>query len=238
MSRILYNNRLAENIYEIGVEGSFEGSMGQFYMVRAWDQYPVLSRPLSIHDLEEGKIAFLYRICGEGTKIISRKKAGDEISLQGPYGNGFPTAQGRIALVGGGLGTAPLRFAAKTLCELNPEKLDIYLGYAEEDINSNRFSKYANSMKIDIGGYVTDMIDPLDYDTIFACGPEPMMQALTMKAKGTGAKVFISMEKRMACGIGACLVCTCRTKNGNRKTCKDGPVFAGEDVFPYEFKQS
>ncbi len=237
MSKIMYNNRLAENIYEIGVEGSFKGAMGQFYMVRAWEEYPVLSRPLSIHDLEEGKIVFLYRVCGEGTKIISRKKPGDEISLEGPYGNGFPTAKGRIALVGGGLGTAPLRLAAKTIWNSNPEKLDIYLGYAEEDINSNRFSKYADSINIDIGGYVTDMLDPSDYDIIFACGPEPMMEVLTRKAQGTSAKVFISMEKRMACGIGACLVCTCSTKYGNRKTCKDGPVFAGEDVFPDELKQ-
>lgn len=231
MSKILYNNRLAEGIYEIGVEGSFQGAMGQFYMVRAWDEYPVLSRPLSIHDLEEGKISFLYRVCGEGTLIISRKKPGEEISLEGPYGKGFPVAKGRVALVGGGLGTAPLRFAAKTLRGGNPEKLDIYLGYSDEDINSNRFSKYADEIKIDIGGYVTDMVDPCKYDTIFVCGPEPMMEVLTKKARGTGAEVFVSMEKRMACGIGACLVCSCRTKDGNKKTCKDGPVFAGEDVF-------
>jgi len=81
------------------------------------------------------------------------------------------------------------------------------------------------------------LLDPSDYDIIFACGPEPMMEVLTRKAQGTSAKVFISMEKRMACGIGACLVCTCSTKYGNRKTCKDGPVFAGEDVFFDELKQ-
>ncbi|MBK5251877.1 MAG: dihydroorotate dehydrogenase electron transfer subunit [Peptostreptococcaceae bacterium] len=231
MSKILYNNSLTETVYEIAVEGSFEGGMGQFYMVRAWDEYPVLSRPLSIHDLEDDRIVFLYRICGEGTRILSKKKPGDEISIDGPYGNGFPMETGRIALVGGGLGTAPLRLAAKTIRELSPEKLDIYLGYSDEDINSDRFSAYADSMQIDIGGFVTEGIDPSWYDVIFACGPEPMMEALAKKTRPYDVKVFVSMEKRMACGIGACLVCTCKTKNGNKKTCKDGPVFAGEDVF-------
>src|SRR6056297_585446 len=231
MSKILLNNQLTKSIYEIGVEGSFEGAMGQFYMVRAWEDYPVLSRPLSIHDLENDKIVFLYSVCGEGTRIISNKKPGDEISLEGPYGNGFPMVKGRIALVGGGLGTAPLRFAAKTLWNSHPERLDIYLGYSDEDINSNRFSSFADSIRIDIGGFVTEMLNPSDYDVIFTCGPEPMMEAVARKAKSAKAKVFVSMEKRMACGIGACLVCTCSTKNGNRKTCKDGPVFDGEDVF-------
>jgi dihydroorotate dehydrogenase electron transfer subunit len=231
MSKILYNNSLTETVYEIAVEGRFEGSMGQFYMVRAWDEYPVLSRPLSIHDLEDDRIVFLYRICGEGTRILAGKKPGDEISIDGPFGNGFPMEKGRIALVGGGLGTAPLRLAAKTIREANPEKLDIYLGYSDEDINSDCFSVYADSMQIDIGGFVTERLDPSRYDAIFACGPEPMMEAVAKKARPYDVKVFVSMEKRMACGIGACLVCTCKTKNGNKKTCKDGPVFAGEDVF-------
>ncbi len=231
MSKILYNKSLTETVREIAVEGSFKGRMGQFYMVRAWDEYPVLSRPLSIHDLEDDRIVFLYRVCGEGTRILAGKKPGDEINIDGPFGKGFPMETGRIALVGGGLGTAPLMFAAKTIRKSSPERLDIYLGYSDEDINSNRFSVYADSMQIDIGGFVTESLDPSKYDLILACGPEPMMEALVKKARPYGAKVFVSMEKRMACGIGACLVCTCKTKNGNKKTCKDGPVFAGEDVF-------
>jgi len=231
MSKILYNKALSESVYEIAVEGNFEGKMGQFYMVRAWEQYPVLSRPLSIHDIDHGYIVFLYRVCGEGTRILSEKKPGDQISIDGPFGNGFPKATGRIALLGGGLGTAPLKLAAKTIRKAKPERLDIYLGYSNEDINSNSFLEYADSIEVDIGGFVTERIDPSMYDTIFACGPEPMMELLVKKARPYDVKVFVSMEKRMACGIGACLVCTCKTKNGNKKTCKDGPVFIGEDVF-------
>lgn len=234
MNRIRYNNQLTETVFEIAVEGSFEGGMGQFYMVRAWEGYPVLSRPLSIHNLEKDHIVFLYRVCGEGTRILSAKKPGDEIKIEGPYGNEFPLVKGRVALVGGGLGTAPLRLAAKTLYESGLAQLDIFLGYSDQDINSNRFSGYADRLVIDIGGLVTDRLDPRLYDWIFACGPEPMMEAVYRKAEPSNAKVYVSLEKRMACGIGACLVCTCKTKKGNKKTCTDGPVFAGEDVFSDE----
>lgn len=235
MNRILFNNRLTETVYEMAVEGRFEGAMGQFCMVRAWEDYPVLSRPLSIHDLEADRIVFLYRVCGEGTRILSRKKPGDEVSVEGPYGNGFPLVKGRIALVGGGLGTAPLRLAAKTLRAAGAGVIDIYLGYSEEDINSNRFSCCGDTLTVDIGGRITDRVDPDGYDWVFACGPEPMMKAMVDRARGKRARVVVSLEKRMACGVGACLVCTCKTTKGNRKTCTDGPVFEGEEVFPHGF---
>ena len=226
MYKILKNEYVGEDMYLMEVEGSFKGEMGQFYMLRAWDNYPLLSRPISIHDISENSISFLYKVFGEGTKILSKLKPEDTIKLEGPYGNGYEKVEGKVALVGGGIGIAPLYLVAK-----NIENCDAYLGFRNEPILVDKYEEICNDVNLAVGNtFVTDIIDVNKYDYILTCGPTPMMEKLVKMAEGTNTKVMVSLENHMACGVGACLVCTCKTKFGNKKTCKDGPVFRGEDV--------
>lgn len=232
MGKIICNEHLGNDMFLMKIEGDFKGDMGQFYMVRGWDKYPLLSRPLSIHDIDDNSISFLYRVLGEGTEIFSKLKSGEDITLHGPYGNGYPKVSGRIALVGGGLGTAPLLLTAKKLREEeNIETIDIYIGFREKVILEKEFKEYGDNVIFNIGGYITDDLDSSKYDYILTCGPEMMMEKIVDSTRDKDTTVYVSIEERMACGVGACLVCTCRTEKGNKKTCKDGPVFLGEDVF-------
>ncbi|MBC6696420.1 dihydroorotate dehydrogenase electron transfer subunit [Terrisporobacter mayombei] len=226
MYKVLKNEYVGEDMYLMEVEGSFKGEMGQFYMLRAWDNYPLLSRPISIHDISDNSISFLYKVFGEGTKILSKLKPEDTIKLEGPYGNGYEKVEGKVALVGGGIGVAPLYLVAK-----NIENCDAYLGFRNEPILIDKYEEVCNEVKVAVGNtFVTDIIDINKYDYILTCGPTPMMEKLVKMVEGTNTKVMVSLENHMACGVGACLVCTCKTKFGNKKTCKDGPVFRGEDV--------
>ena len=226
MYKVIRNEYIGEDMYLMEVEGQFKGEMGQFYMVRAWDNYPLLSRPISIHDISDDSISFLYKVVGEGTKILSKLKPEDTIKLEGPYGNGYEKVEGKVALVGGGIGVAPLYLVAK-----NIENCDAYLGFRNEPILIDKYNKVCNEVNIAVGDtFVTDIIDVNKYDYILTCGPTPMMEKLVKMTEKTDTKLFVSLENHMACGVGACLVCTCKTKFGNKKTCKDGPVFRGEDV--------
>lgn len=225
MFEIIKNEEIANGIFQMDISGNFKGEMGQFYMLRTKDKYPLLSRPISIYDIDENKISFLYKVHGEGTRLFSKLKKSDQIELQGPYGNGFPKVEGKIALVGGGIGTAPLQLCAKLL-----ENTDAYLGFRDEAYGIEEFRRNCTETKVKIGNSILEDLNPDDYDYIFVCGPEPMMKAAVEKAKDSRAKLYISMEKNMACGVGACLVCTCGTKHGNKRICKDGPVFLGEEV--------
>lgn len=238
MAKILYNKRLSKDFYLMAAECGDTVRQGQFYMLRAWDTYPVLSRPISVYDCDGISVTFLYKVVGAGTEIFSRLEAGNEITLQGPYGNGFLKIAGnlcggsKIALVGGGVGIAPLFLTAKWLKQ-NGCEVEGFLGFSDEAILADEYKQVLDSVYIDVGGYITDKVEPKNYDYIFTCGPEIMMRALYEKcnAQGVAHRLYVSMENRMACGIGACLVCSCKTKSGNRKVCKDGPVFKAEEVF-------
>jgi dihydroorotate dehydrogenase electron transfer subunit len=234
MSKIISNTKIDDDFYLMVVEEKKEIKMGQFYMLRAWDTYPVLSRPISVFDADENSVSFLYKVVGQGTEILSQLKPGEEITIDGPHGNGFPTEiSGKIALVGGGVGIAPLYKAAKEYKKNPGNTVDIYLGFSTDPIMTKEYEAVGDNLKINVGGFVTDDIDPAAYDYIVTCGPEIMMKVLNKKCQDTKdtAILYVSMENRMACGIGACLVCTCKTSNGNKKVCKDGPVFLGSEVF-------
>lgn len=234
MAKIIENTALSKDFYLMKAEQENSARMGQFYMLRSWRHYPVLSRPLSVYDADGNTLTFLYRVVGEGTALFARLKPGDGITLDGPHGNGFPEAKGKIALVGGGVGIAPFYLTARTLKRLAPGcTVDIYLGFSDTPVLVKEFESVADSVKVNVGGYITDDIDPTGYDTIMTCGPEIMMRVLYQKCVRTGAKapVYASMENRMACGVGACLVCTCKTAAGNKRACKEGPVMLGSEVF-------
>ena len=154
MYKIIENAYVGEDMYLMKVQGEFKGRMGQFYMLRAWDMYPTLSRPISIHDIDENSITFLYKVVGEGTKIFSRLTPGDEIKLEGPYGNGYQKVEGKVALVGGGIGVAPLYLVAK-----NIPNCDAYLGFRNEPILIDKYEEVCDNVKTAVGStFVTDII--------------------------------------------------------------------------------
>lgn len=225
MANVISNVALVPGIYVMKIEGKFKGNMGQFYMLRSGTGYPLLPRPISIYDIGEESISFLYRVVGEGTNLFSQLQPGQEIQLEGPFGNGFPQVEGSLALIGGGMGTAPLLLAAKYYPYAH-----VYLGFAQQAFGVEAFKAVAASVQVKVGGSIVEQIDPTLYANMFSCGPTPMLQALAMKTVDTSSRLYISTERHMACGIGACLGCTMRTRGGNRRVCKEGPVFPVEEV--------
>ena len=241
MAKIVDNLRLSEDFFLMKVAHKDSAEMGQFYMLRAWeDQYPLLSRPISIFDIDKETVSFLYKPVGKGTHILSELKKDDDISLLGPNGNGFPQVKGRVALVGGGLGIAPFYLTAKRLKEYDPGNLvDVYLGFSGTPVFAKEYEEVADSAFVNVGGFITDCISPEKYDYIFTCGPEIMMKALYNKCceQGVGERLYVSLEERMVCGFGICVCCVVRIKSKgstdgfeHKKVCTDGPVFRCEEV--------
>ncbi len=217
---------------------------GQFFMLRCWpaDVAPVLSRPISLHSYDPamGTVQFLYEVRGKGTEKLAALEPGGTLSLVGPSGNGFDlaAAQGKkVALVGGGIGTAPLYQLAKELCAAGT-KPDYYCGFRDEPYGVEKFAPLCGKVQLatDSGrfgfhGFVTQLLRPEEYDLVLCCGPEPMMRAVAALCEEKGTACQVSLERKMACGIGACLGCTCHTSTGGRCVCKEGPVFDSKEVF-------
>lgn len=231
---IISNNEISPNIYEVILEGDFKGEPGQFYMIKGWNSLdPLLPRPISISDINHGNITFLYEVRGRGTHIISQLKEGDRLNILGPLGNGFSIDESKnIAIVSGGIGIAPMLYLSKYL----KHKPDLYVGFRNESYYLNSFFSYVDDIHISTEdgsegyeGYIVDILEPEKYDLIYTCGPIPMMKAVIEKCKGK-VPVYISMESRMACGVGACLGCVVETINGIERVCKEGPVFLAEEV--------
>jgi dihydroorotate dehydrogenase electron transfer subunit len=235
--QVISNKKAGDGFYllETGRPAGPLPRMGQFYMIRAWETCPVLSRPLSVFDAEEGRVSFLYKLAGAGTTFFSGLKEGDRLALLGPLGTGFPEpAGGSVALVGGGAGIAPFYLGSKQIRAAGGCRTELFLGFSGEPFLTGQFGAAADRLVVNAGGFITDEIDnPADYDYIYACGPEAMMRALFTKceAAGAGGKLYVSLESRMACGVGACFVCSRETSGGNKKVCKDGPVFKAREVF-------
>ena len=167
-------------------------------------------------------------------------RPGDTVALTGPSGRGFPvdgTLGGAVALVGGGIGTAPLLQLAAELAAQGVD-VDLYAGFRDEPYRVDAFSAACRSVHIatDSGrhghhGFVTDLLDPAKYTVVCTCGPEIMMEKVAKMCLRAGVRVYVSREAKMACGVGACLGCTCKSKNGGVSVCKDGPVFEGSVLY-------
>lgn len=217
---------------------------GQFISVYSRDGARLLPRPISIceADPDEGRLRIVYRIAGEGTKEFSSYVSGDPIDIMGPLGNGFPQEGENVFLIGGGIGIPPMLELAK---QLNCEK-QIILGYRDENLFlRDEFEAYGEVFvatedgSAGTKGTVLDAIreNGLKADVMYACGPTPMLRALKEYAASQGIRCYISLEERMACGIGACLACVCKSRDvdahshvHNKRICKDGPVFLAEEV--------
>ena len=235
-AKVLSNEKLVDGIYKMVCEDENEIKPGQFYMLKL-DGQTLLPRPISICEKEGNKITFLYAVVGKGTEEYSKLKADEYIKLTGPLGNGFDLEKdlGKVAIVAGGIGTAPMVEVTKKLREKDENAvIDTYVGYRDDVYLIDELSKYSNKVEITTNtgkhgykGFVTDLLKPEEYDTVLCCGPEIMMKKVIEMCKEKKVKIYVSMEKHMACGVGACLVCTCKTKDGHKRTCKDGPVFDG-----------
>lgn len=231
---------------------------GQFCMLRAWgrDEAPLLSRPISVHEAypirgdepicENGQllqlVTFLFEVKGRGTGCLAQLEAGDTLQITGPAGNGFDFSglakDTKVALVGGGIGTAPLYQAARELAAMGI-RADVYYGFRDEPYEMEPYRHTAgvvrvatDSGRVGFHGFVTQMLKPEEYDLVVCCGPEVMMRRVAAMCAQQNTRCLVSLEKKMACGIGACLGCTCKTKSGEGKSvCKHGPVFDAKEVF-------
>lgn len=219
---------------------------GQFVSLYSRDGSTLLPRPISICeiDVEQGTLRLVFRIVGQGTREFSSLKAGDSIEVMGPLGNGFTIEGTKAILIGGGIGIPPMLQLAKTLKQQNIET-QIILGYRDELFLNEEFEQYGTvSISTEDGstgtkGNVLDAIreENIEGDIIFACGPTPMLRGIQSYALENHIKAQLSMEEKMACGIGACLACVCQSKEkdshshvNNKRICKDGPVFYAEEV--------
>ena len=224
-------------------KGAKEARPGQFIAMYCEDGTKLLPRPISICgiDAEAGTLRVVYRIAGEGTRLFSQMKAGDSLEVMGPLGNGFTMKDKKAIIVGGGIGIPPMLELAK---QLDCEKT-VVLGYRDELFLKEEFEACANvAVATEDGstgtkGTVIDAIKAAQVsgEIIYACGPMPMLKALAEYADVHGMEAQISLEERMACGIGACLGCICKTKEkdhhtnvNNTRICKDGPVFDAKEV--------
>ena len=230
--RVVQNDALTPEVFHLTIEGDFPARPGQFYMLRAWGFDPLLSRPMSVFDRTDGVISFFYQVRGRGTTRLSQLAPGDEITLLGPLGNGWERQGKRIALVGGGCGIAPLYYTAKVF-----GNVDVYLGFRDRPLWVAPFKAVSARVVVssetgEVGerGLITDAFQPDGYDACYACGPPAMLSVLARKCEQVGVPLWVSLEERMACGIGACLGCAVRATDGIRRVCKDGPVFRAEEV--------
>ena len=217
---------------------------GQFISVYCDDGSRMLPRPISICEIdkEDQSIHIVYRVAGKGTEEFSKKQMGMHLDILGPLGNGFPLKNKKAFLIGGGIGIPPILELAK---QLDCEK-QIILGYRNSDMFLlDDFRKQGTVyVATEDGSYgskgnVLNAIrdNALDADIIYACGPTPMLRALKEYAAENQIECWISMEEKMACGIGACLACVCKSKEvdghtnvHNKRVCKEGPVFRAEEV--------
>lgn len=218
---------------------------GQFVSVYSGDGSRLLPRPISICRIENDELRIVYRVVGKGTDEFSKMCAGEELEVQGPLGNGYdinaPYASKKAVIFGGGIGIPPMLELAK---QLKCEK-DIVLGYRDELFLNEEFEQYGivtiatEDGSCGTKGNVLDAVkaNGINGDVIYACGPTPMLRAIKACALENNIECYISLEEKMACGIGACLACVCKTKEkdehsqvNNTRICKEGPVFNAKEV--------
>ncbi len=243
---IVRQEEIADDIYSMWIEAkdiAEHARAGQFLSVYSNDGSRLLPRPISICEIdrEKGRLRLVYRVAGKGTKEFSDMHAAATLKVMGPLGNGFPKKEKKAFLIGGGIGIPPMLELAK---ELDCEK-QMVLGYRDELFLNDEFKPYGTvTIATEDGsagtkGNVLDAIreNGLTADIIYACGPTPMLRAIKQYAAEHDIECYISMEERMACGIGACLACVCQSKDkdahsnvNNKRICKEGPVFLAEEV--------
>ena len=244
---VLAQEPLGDDIYSLWIQTekiAAEAVPGQFLSLYCREKTRLLPRPISICEIdkESGRLRLVYRKAGAGTEEFTSLSTGDFLTVLGPLGNGFPLAHsGRAMIVGGGIGVPPLLELARQL----PGEKQLVMGYRsrtylEEELRSAAPLVIATEDgSKGTKGNVLDAVkeNHLQADVIYACGPKPMLKALQTYAEENGIRLWISMEERMACGIGACLACVCESvetddhsRVKNKRICAEGPVFDAREV--------
>ena len=247
-AKVIRQDEIAYEIYSLLISAKEIADIakpGQFVNLYSADKSRLLPRPISICEIDKasGTLRLVYRVVGDGTKEFSTLTSDHTIEVMGPLGNGFTLEGKKAIIIGGGIGIPPMLELSRQLdCEKS-----IVLGFRDEEFLSEEFAPYGTVYKssdagnIGVKGTVMDAIKEygITGDVIYACGPIPMLRAISDYALANGITAQISMEEKMACGIGACLACVCKSKDvdehskvHNKRVCKEGPVFyAGEVEF-------
>lgn len=246
---VISQDCIAKDIYSLWLKTdkiAAQAKPGQFVSVYCNDGGHLLPRPISLCEIdqEKGTLRLVYRVVGKGTEMFAALKAGDSVEVLGPLGNGFPMEEAedkRVFLIGGGIGVPPMLETAK---QLKGEPV-LVMGYRDELFLTEEMKKTGELViatedgSAGTKGNVLDAIreNDLKADMIFACGPKPMLRALKAYGLENNIPCYVSMEERMACGVGACLGCVCQSTEvddhsqvKNKRVCKDGPVFLSTEV--------
>ncbi|MBQ3151677.1 MAG: dihydroorotate dehydrogenase electron transfer subunit [Clostridia bacterium] len=234
---VISNERIAKNTYKMILSGDTSDltATGQFVNIKLDGFY--LRRPISVCDWDETTITLIYKVVGDGTEKMAEIEVGTTLDVLTGLGNGYNTQKSgdKPLLIGGGVGVPPLFALCKRLIEEGKE-VSVVLGFnsAEEIFLKDDFEKIGAKVYITTAdgsfgtkGFVTDVIKDLEYTYFYTCGPMPMFKAIESVATTSGQYSF---EERMGCGFGACMGCSCKTKYGNKRICKDGPVLEREEI--------
>ena len=232
---IISNRKIAKNTYECGLSGDITDiKCGQFVNITVDGQY--LRRPISVCDAEDGRLTLIYKVVGVGTEKMANMTKGTRLDLLTGLGNGYDVSKSgdKPLLIGGGAGVPPMYMLCRDLVR-EGKSPSVILGYGsldevfyEEEFKALGAKVYVTTVDGSYGikGFVTDAMD-IDYTYFYTCGPEPMLKAVYNKSVTSGE---FSFEERMGCGFGACMGCSCKTKYGNKRICKDGPVLVKEEI--------
>ncbi len=235
--RIESQEQIAKNVIKAKLSGNTDGitSPGQFVNIKIDGFF--LRRPISVCDYDEGILTLIYKTVGEGTEALSRYKAGHELDILTGLGNGYDTSTSgeHPLLVGGGVGVPPLyNLCRKLIAEGKNPTVILGFNTASEIFYESEFSSLGADVSVTtvdgsygVQGFVTDAMNSTAYTYVYTCGPEPMLKAVYNIAVTSGQ---FSFEERMGCGFGACMGCSCKTKYGNKRICKDGPVLVKEEI--------
>ena len=241
MKNVIYkinsNEALTETVYRMVLEGDTSAvtASGQFINIKIESLY--LRRPISIFDCKENELSIIYKVVGTGTEMMSKMPVGTKLDCLVGLGNGFDTSVSgdTVAVIGGGIGVPPMFYLSKKLLA-EGKKVTAILGFnkadevfGKEDFESIGCKTIVTTVDGSMGvkGFVTDALKDTDYTYFYTCGPEPMLKALYNTTETSGQ---FSFEERMGCGFGACMGCSCKTKYGNKRICKDGPVLVKEEI--------
>ena len=233
---LVENKCIAKNTYLWVLEGDISHitAPGQFVNIKLDGFY--LRRPISVCDAEDGRLTIIFKAVGEGTEKMAAARVGEEYLILTGLGNGYDTSVSgeKPLLIGGGAGVPPMYMLAKKLIS-EGKKPTVTLGFntAEEVFFTEEFKAIGCEVvvatadgSVGVKGFVTDAMD-IEYTYFYTCGPEPMLKAIYGKSNTSGQ---LSFEERMGCGFGACMGCSCKTKYGNKRICRDGPVLVKEEI--------
>ena len=232
------NIPLTSSVYKMTLEGNGAAvtASGQFVNIKLDGLF--LRRPISVADYTEDSITIIYKVVGVGTEKMAEMQAGEKLDVLVGLGNGYDTSVSgdKVMLIGGGVGVPPMYNLCKKLIA-EGKQVSVILGFNTKDeiFCEKDFADLGARVLVTtvdgsygIKGFVTNAFDEVgDYTYFYTCGPEPMLKAVYNATKTSGQ---FSFEERMGCGFGACMGCSCKTKYGNKRICKDGPVLVKEEI--------